>query len=189
MEYRQANSGLQIQGRIDAQVHNAETLANQVDREWDDLSDKEKMQIARDTEPDHEQTVYNVTTERFHQYIVDNLDPAQTAVKDNVDASWMALGTDAASGTAVSDTDLNSRTYSETVTDHADNSNELLASTFLDSTEGNGNTFDEIGLFTGDPANLANAEVFMINHATFGGITKDDTNTITFDVTLTFSDV
>jgi len=189
MEYRQTDSKLRMQGRIDAQVHDVTDLESRVDGDWDDLSKEEKMQVARNTEPEYEDTVYNVTTDRFHEYIVDNLDPAQTATKDNVDASWLGLGTDAASGTATTDTDLNTRAYSEMVTDHADNGNELLASTFLDSTEGNGNTFDELGLFSGDPANLANAEVFLINHATFGGITKDNSNTITFDVTLTFSDV
>jgi len=100
----------------------------------------------------------------------------------------MALGTDSATGTGVTDTDLNTRVFEKSVTDHADNGTELLASTFISSTEANGNTLNEIGLFTGDPNNLSSSDVFMINHATFSDVVKDDERTITFDVTLTFSD-
>lgn len=188
MESRKTESGFSIRGRIDTRVHDVSDLREQVDN-WDELSDEEKMQATREVEPEYEDTVYNVTTDRLHEYFVDNLDRAQSATEDNLSAEYLGLGTDAASGTATTDTDLNNRTYSETITDVADNGKELLASTFLDSTEGNGNDFDELGLFTGDPANLANEEVFLMNHATFSTVTKDNTKTVTFDVTLTFSDV
>jgi len=208
MEHRSTNSGLTIEGRIDTKVHSADELRSAIP-EWDELSKDEKMLVTRDpedfdldalspeereyaemfVEPDEEQVSYNVTTDRFHQYFVDNLDPSQSAAKDNVTASWLALGDDGATGTATSDTDLNNRVYSEAVTDHADNSKELLASTFVDSTEANGNSLDELGLFTGDPANIANDEVFLINHTDFGAVTKDNSKTVTFDVTLSFSDV
>lgn len=188
MESRNTHSTLTLTGRIDQRTHELSDLREKYDS-WDSMSEQQKLDAARNVDPVETQTVYNVTTDRLHQYFVDNLDVAQTSSKDNIDAAWMALGTDAASGTSSSDTDLNNRTYSEAVTDHADNGKDLLASTFLDSTEGNNNTFDEIGLFTGDPANLGNNDVFMINHATFADVTKDNTKTVTFDVTLSFSDV
>lgn len=188
MESRSTQSGFTITGRIDKQVHDVDTLREKYP-DWDEMSKQEKLQAVRETEAEVEETVFNVTTDRFHEYIVDNLDPSQTSAEDNIASSHLGLGTDAASGTSTADTDLNNRTYNEPVTDHADNGKELLASTFLDSTEGNGNTFDELGLFTGDPANLANADVFLLNHATFADVTKDNTKTVTFDVTLTFSDV
>jgi hypothetical protein len=147
------------------------------------------MELARDVEPEYEDTVYNVTTDALHEYFVDNLDPANTSAEANIDVSWLGLGTNGGGGTTTADADLNNRTYEETVTDVADNGKDLLASTFLDSTEGNGNDFDELGLFSGDPANTGNADVFLINHATFNAVTKDNTKTVTFDVTLTFSDV
>jgi len=208
MEHRQTLNTLAIEGRIDKKVHDVNTLRDEVDG-WDELSKQEKRLVTRspesldfdsltpekvelakiEVEPTEQETIYNLTTDRFHEYFVDNLDPQQNGTKDNVDSSHMALGTDGSSGTSTSNTDLNNRVYSEAITDHADNGKELLASTFVDSTEANGNTVDEIGLFTGDPANLANAEVFMLNHATFTDVTKDNTKTVTFDVTLTFSDV
>jgi len=208
MEHRNTRNTMAIEGRIDKRVHDVNTLREEVDG-WNDLSKQEKRLVTRspdsidfssltaeqvelaklDPEPTEVEHIYNVTTDRFHEYFVDNLDPAQIGTKDDVNVTWMALGDDSASGTATSDTDLNNRVYSETITDHADNGKELLASTFIDSTEANGNTVDEIGLFTGDPANLANSEVFMVNHATFSSVTKDNSKTVTFDVTLSFSDV
>lgn len=188
MEHKAVQSGSGVTGRIEKKVHDVSNLRERAD-DYDSLSKKEKHQLAQQVEPTEHETVYNVTTDRFHEYFVDNLDPGQSAAKDNQTVDWMALGTDAASGTSTTDTDLNTRVYSETITDHADNGKDLLCSTFVDSTEANGNTLDEIGLYTGDPANLANADVFLLNHATFSAVTKDNSKTVTFDVTLSFSDV
>jgi len=187
MEARNTNSGLRLQGRIDTKVHSEDDLREATD-DYDALSKQEKMELAREVEPEYEDTVYNVTTDNLHEYFVDNLDPDNNNTEANVDVSWLGLGTNGGGGTTTADDDLNTRTYEEAVTDVADNGKDLLASTFLDSTEGNGNTFDELGLFSGDPASLANAEVFLINHATFAAVTKDNSKTVTFDVTLTFSD-
>jgi len=188
MEYRSTNSSATITGRIEKQVHDVSDLRDDHDNRGE-MSRSEKLAATRETEPVEEETVYNVTTDRFHEYFVDNLDPGNTSAEANLSADWVGLGTDGGSGTATSDTDLNNRVFSESVTDHADNNKDLLCSTFVDSTEANGNTLDELGLFTGDPANLANADVFLINHTTFSAVTKDNSKTVTFDVTLTFSDV
>lgn len=188
MDSRQTSSGLTLKGRIDRKTYNTEELREQYD-DWGEMDEREKLEATRDADPADEQTVYNVTTDLLHQYFVDNLDPAQTGAKDNLTAAWLGLGTDSGSGTSTTDTDLNTRVYEETVTDHADNGKDLLASTFIGSDEANGNTLNELGLFTGDPAGLGNTDVFLINHATFANVTKDNTKTITFDVTLTFSDV
>jgi len=179
-------SGLDLTGRIERKTYNTENLRSAHDN-WDTLSDEEKLLYIRNESPETEETVYNVTTERFHEYLVDNLDPDVTT-NDNLDAVWMALGTDSATGTDVTDTDLNNRVFKKEITDHADNGTELLSSTFVSSTEANGETLNEIGLYTGDPANLSDPGVFLINHATFSDVVKDSDRTITFDVTLTFSD-
>jgi len=188
MQSRTTDSSLRLSGRIDTTVHNEADLRAQTD-EYDSLSKAEKMELARDVEPEYEDTVYNVTTDALHEYFVDNLDPGNSSPPANVSAAWLGLGVNGGAGTSTSDTDLNSRTYEETVTDAADNGKDLLVSTFLDSTEGNNNDFDELGLFSGDPATLSNSDVFMLNHAQFATVGKDNTKTVTFDVTLTFSDV
>jgi len=195
MNSRDTNSGLQLKGRIDTRVHDVDDLRASVD-DYDSLSDEEKMELTRQVQPTYTDTVYNVTTDNLHEYFVDNLDPDQSGASADVSASWLGLGTGGSTAVATSDTDLTTRTYEEAVTDVADNGKELLASTFLDSTEGNGNDFDELGLFSGDISgipsgdveNSAPADVFLLNHATFNTVTKDSSKTVTFDVTLTFSD-
>lgn len=188
MHKRNTNSKMRLQGRIERKTHDVSTL-REAYPEWDEKTEKEKYEAAQNVEPEDFDVSFNVTTDRLHQYFVDNLNPADESGQANLDASWVGLGTDASSGTATTDTDLNTRTYEETTTDSADNGKDLLVSAFLDSGEGNGNDFDEIGLFTGDPANLGDSDTFLINHATFADVTKDNTKTVTFDVTLTFSDV
>jgi hypothetical protein len=187
MQARNSNSGLQLQGRIERKTHDIADLRSEYD-DWDKKSEAEKLHASRQVEPESVDVTYNVTTDRLHQYFVDNLNEEDATATANLNAAWLALGTDGGSGVATGDTDLNTRTYEETVTDSSDNGKSLLTSTFLDSGEGNGNTFDEIGLWTGDPANKANADVFLINHATFPAVTKDNTKTVTFDVSLQFSD-
>lgn len=188
MEHRNTNSGFGAVGVIETQIHDVSDLKDEYPN-WDEMSKSEKLEATRSVEPVETDVSYNVTTDQLHQYFVRNLDPDLTGTADNVSATHFALGTDGGTATATSDTDLNNRAYSEAVTDHADNGKELLASTFMDSSEGNGPTYDELGLFTGDPANLANSDVFLVNHSTFSAVTKDDTKTVTFDVSLTFSDV
>jgi len=186
MQEINSNNGLEMAGRIDRKTYLTTELQSSAEN-WDTLSDEEKLQHIREQEPDSTETVYNVTTERFHEYLVANLDPDVTE-NANLNAEWMALGTDSATGTDVTDTDLNNRVFKKEITDHADNGTELLSSTFVSSTEANGETLNEIGLYTGDPANLSDPGVFLINHATFSDVVKDSDRTITFDVTLTFSD-
>jgi hypothetical protein len=188
MDGRKTDARLSISGRIDRKTHDVSSLKNEYPN-WDSFSKEEKLAATRNADPIETDTVYNVTTDELHQYFVRNLDVTDTSDSANVSASYLGLGTDAASGTATTDTDLNNRVYAEPVTDAVSNGKDLLVSTFLDSTEGNGNDFDELGLFSGDPVNLANDDVFLVNHATFSPVTKDNTRTVTFDVTLTFSDV
>jgi hypothetical protein len=180
------NDAISPVGRIERKTYDTNDLRSKYD-DWDSLSDDEKLSLLRESDELSTEEVYNVTTERFHEYLVDNLHPGVTT-DANLDAAWMGLGTNSGGGTAVGDTDLNNRVFEKSVTDHADNGTELLASTFISSTEANGNTLNEIGLFTGDPNNLSNSDVFLINHATFSDVVKDNERTITFDVTLTFSD-
>jgi len=180
------NSGMGINGRIERNEYSTEQLKQKYDS-WESFDDKTKLHLLRGEEPENIDVSYNVTTEEFHEYLVRNIDP-DVSTNANLAAEWMALGDDSASGTDVTDTDLNNRIFKKEITDHADNGNELLASTFVSSTEANGETLNEIGLYTGDPANLSDEAVFLINHATFSDVVKDSDRTITFDVILTFTD-
>jgi hypothetical protein len=194
---------IQIEGRIDARLHDPETLREEIP-EWDDLDDREKylatteyddllergavdgldeheLVLAQlDLEATDEFVVFNTTCVGLHEILVDNLDPTQTSDEE---AAYLSLGDDGALGTASGDTALNNEVFRKAVTDHADQGTTLLASTFVDSTEANGYTLDELGLFTSDTGGTN----VLLNHSTFASVTKDNTKTVTFDVTLSFS--
>lgn len=168
-----AHSELTITGRVDTKAYSAETLPDN----WDELSDEEKLDATRVLEPDEEHTDYNTTVFGMHEYFAINLDPNQTLEED---VTHLAVGDDD-TAPVTSNSSLNNEVFRKSVTDHSQTDNELLASTFIDSSEANGNTFREVGLFAGtDPAR-------MWNHSTIADIEKDDTRTITIDVTLTFT--
>ena len=189
---RQIESSSLVTGRISAKTYSTEELQRLSDN-WKSLSKEEKLKLTKQVEPIDEEIVTNVTTERFHEYFVDNLDINQTGSKTNITGPYLALGNSASGGTSTTDVDLNNRVYSESVTSTADNGTELLTSTFLESTDGNGYDYDELGLFSNDPSSYSDPanfpdDVFLMNHATFTDVTKDNTKTVTFDVTLIFSD-
>lgn len=188
MSNSQTHSTVTASGRIDSQVHDVSTLKNKIDDDWETLTEQQKMQVCRDVTPEYTDSVYNVTTVGLHEYFVDNLNPGDTSSAANVTALWLGLGNNGDAGTNEADTDLNSREYSEQVTNAADEGKDLRVSTFLDSEEGNGVTFNELGVFSGDPQAMdTNDDIFMLNHASFAPVTKDGTKTVTFDVTLSFT--
>ena len=169
-----AISELSVTGRIDTRAYDNEQLPD----DWYDLSTEEKLQTTRELEPVEEHTDYNTTVFGMHEYFAINLDPTQTLEED---VTHLAVGDD---DTAPSDTNdtLNNEVFRKEVTDHSQTDNELLASTFIESDEANGETFREVGLFAGP-----DAVDRMWNHSTIASIEKDNTRTITIDVTLTFS--
>ena len=171
---------INITGRIDTKAYSAETLPDN----WDELSDKDKLEATRDLEPDEENTDYNTTVFGMHEYFAINLDATQTLEED---VTHLAVGDTDTDAVSSNDT-LNNEVFRKGVTDYAQTDNELLASTFIDSTEANDNTLREVGLFAGglEPGDAGFPDR-MWNHSTIAAIEKDDTRTITIDVTLTFT--
>lgn len=135
------------------------------------------MEVTRSIDPESVVRVKNLTTSNLHEYIVDNLHPDTAA---NETATHLAVGNDDATAPSTGNDDLNNEVYRTQITDSVDNGNELLSSTFLDSTEANGFDLVECGLFTADTGGL------LLNHSTFNTISKANTNTATIDVTLRF---
>ena len=182
------NSGIGVEGIVTANLYDTDTLRKEYSN-WDKMSRSEKYNATKNIDPVETDTVYNVTTVAMHEYFVDNLNPNNINDEANVSAKWVALGTGGSSPDDNTQADLNNRQYSEEADSIADNNDELIVSAFLEAGIGNGNDFNEIGIFTGDPDNLSNADVFKLNHATFSAISKDSTQTLTFDVSLIFQDV
>lgn len=156
--------------------HDIDTLRKQWPG-WDENPKWVKRELAKRTEPDREQHHSNTTVDGLHKYIVDNLDPSQSV---NKTASHLAVGK-GTSQPASGDTSLNNEVTRVQTTDDSDNGTTLFTSTFLDTTEANGNTLEEVGLFTAASGGT------MLNHALISSITKDDETTATIDVSLTFN--
>ena len=161
---------------VHVREHDLDTLREQWPA-WDENPKWVKRELARRTEPDREHHDRNTTVDGLHEYIVDNLHPSQSA---DLDASHLAVGTDDTTP-ASGNTSLNNEVHRITTTDDADQGATLFTSTFLDTSEANGNDLKEVGLITADSGGT------LLNHSTISTITKDDETTATIDVYLTFA--
>lgn len=119
----------------------------------------------------------NTQLQVFHENIVDVYDPNQSV--SALSASHCALGTDGSS-TAYGDTALTNEVYREAVDSSTDNGNDLKTQTLLDETEGNGNTYKEVGLVS------ASSGGTFFNHALISDKEKTDQNTLTIEIVLQF---
>lgn len=181
------NNYLSVSGIIEQKSFDVNSVKSYYPN-WDKMTNNEKMSKIKKINPDDSQKVHNITTSNLHNYLVRNLDRDNNNPDSNISISWVGLGTGASMGTSVSDTDLNNRVYQQEVTDIIANGSEITSSTFIDSESANNETINEISLFTGNPENIQQDEVFMLNHATFNDIVKDNKKALTFDVTLVFGD-
>jgi len=169
--------GLAIHGRFTVSVHDVADLRDATDRDFAPLPKSEKLDIAREVAPQWSETTHNVTTTYLHEYMVDNLDPGQAV---NMDIGYLALGTATTVPTAA-DTTLGTEVYRVAVTDIQDQGNDLFTSTFLDTTEANGNVLEEAGLSDSVTANDP-----VVDRSLISTIDKTTNNTATIDATLQF---
>lgn len=159
-------------------LHDVDDLRSRYPR-WDELPKQEQLLLARRVEPTRVVESANVTTTGLHELIVDQLHDGQTV---DASASHLAVGTDDTQPDGGNE-ELNNEVYRAAVTDDADRGSTLFTSTFLDSTEANGNTLVEAGLVT----SAAGGSNILLNHALISGIQKDNESTATIDVSLSFS--
>lgn len=140
------------------------------------LSRDEKFSLIQDWNPDERSHQQNTTTIRLFRYIVDTLDTNQSVDKA---ATHLAVGTDDTTPEK-DNTSLNSEVARNAVTSTFDSGSQLQTSTFFDTSEANGNTIKEVGLFT------AASGGDLLNHSTISDVVKTDTKVFTVDVSLTF---
>lgn len=176
-----------IEGQITASVYDVTTVTESRS-EWDTLSEEAKYSVLTDATPTNTIHSCNVTVNGLHEYLARNLDPTQTTTRDNVNATHVGIGNDAGSGISESDTQLNNLLESKQALDSISDGSTLTTFVLLDSTEANGKTVDEIGLASGDLNTIATDDtVFLLNHASFTPIEKDNTRAITFKIELLFN--
>lgn len=168
-------STLMVSGRVDTNVYDEEQLP----ADWDSLSDSEKMNRLDDVEPSESYTTHNTTVDGMHTYFARNLNPNDSI---NLGATHLAVGNDDATNPSTTDTSLNNEVFRTSASSYTQSGSDLTVSTFIDSSEANGYTLKELGLFAGSGSGDR-----MWNHSLIANIAKDDSRTITFDVTLTFT--
>jgi hypothetical protein len=149
---------IQISGHVTASAYSDEQLPD----DWSNRTDSERLDYLRGVEPDEQIDESNVTTIGMHEYFAENLDPTPDS----------------------SNRSLNAEYFRKQVSDGIVSGNELQVDTLIQSSEANGSTIREVGLFT-DTSGGGNER--MLNHAVIADIQKDNTRNITVEVTLTFS--
>lgn len=170
-------SSVPIQDNVEVSIHDIDDLRKEVPG-WDSLSKLEKMEAARNVDAIEEDSASNTTCIGLHEYIVDNLDSNQSV---NESVSHLAVG-DNDTAPASGNVNLNNEVGRFSVTSVNDAGSLLDISTFLDTSEANGNTLKEIGLT--NQATVSGDILF--NHSTISDIVKTSNKTATIDVTLEF---
>jgi hypothetical protein len=168
---------IQISGHVTASAYSDEQLPD----DWSNRTDSERLDYLRGVEPDEQIDESNVTTIGMHEYFAENLDPTDGTI--NLQADYLAIGTDDTTPDS-SNRSLNAEYFRKQVSDGIVSGNELQVDTLIQSSEANGSTIREVGLFT-DTSGGGNER--MLNHAVIADIQKDNTRNITVEVTLTFS--
>lgn len=142
---------------------------------WGKLSDAGKLEVIDSREPLREHYHHNTTTIDLFEYIVDDLDPDQTA---NVTASHLAFG-DGGSTPSSGNRSLNNEVYRTSIVTSTDANDTLETRTLLDTGEANGYTIREVGLVTASSGGL------LLNHSLINDEVKNDRKAFTVDVSIT----
>lgn len=130
-----------------------------------------------DVTPTEVSKTTNVILDGFLEYLVDHVDSTQNV--SAIDCSHLAVGDD---GSAVSSSDsgLTNEVFRKAVSSTGDNGKNITTQTLIETGEGNGNTFREIGLVS------ASSGGTFFNHAVVSKEQKTDDISITYEVELQF---
>lgn len=170
--------GVSCRGHVTATLHAVDDLRTACP-EWDSLSKRQQLRVARGVQPVAESDTKNITKDALHTLLGDLLNPDTS---DSTTASHLAIGDDGGSGTSATG-GLNNELARIPVTDAIDNGKTLTLAGFFDSTEANsGGDIDEGGTVT-----AASGGSFL-NQGTFAALSKSSSNTLTLTVDLSWSD-
>ncbi|WP_459191816.1 hypothetical protein [Halosimplex sp. J119] len=180
---RRVSSSAAVAGEVDLAVWDVSTLREEIP-DWDDLDQTEKVARLQDLDVEPEQRGHsrNTVNDDWHEHVVDILDRGQNP--DAVEASHFAVGTDNTAPTS-GDDGLGGEVYRSSVATTSDDGRDLTVTCFLDSTEANGHSLVEMGLFTGPQS----SGELQLNHALIDAINKTDGKVATLIVTLQFRSV
>lgn len=164
---------------IQLSVHDVDVL-RYLYPEWDCLNKKQKLKLIKNTSSSvlRKIQIHNATCVDLHKYLAKNIDPEKNA---NESGDKIAFGDDDSSISS-SDTSLNNKVGDVGISDtsYDSSSQETTFTTFVDSSELNGETLSEIGLI-GTDSNLW-------NHADIDpDISKSNSETVVADIFISFT--
>lgn len=150
-----------------------------------DASDVASLDGARETDPEREYHTHNTTRDRYHQSIVDQLNGVPVDL--TIDA--LVLGDSTASTANIPDSDpLGNETLRISTTDSFVAGQQITISTFLDSTVGVGQTFEEAALVAEQSGGDIPINRFLISDPSDLLAPKSVNETVTIDIQLTQED-
>jgi hypothetical protein len=150
-----------------------------------DKTDAPDLASAREAEPQQVFETHNTTREAFHTEIVEALDG--TATDFTVDS--LALGDSTLATADVADgSPLGNELFRKNVTDSFVSGTTFTASTFIDSTQANGNSYEEAALISEQSSNDLPVNRFIISDPSGLLDPKDNNSTVTIDVEIAVSD-
>lgn len=178
MSTTHTDAQVQAETNVHVRVHDADVL-RAVEPRFDELSKRGQRAVASYVPPDREFRESNTTVDRFHTGLAEVADPNTSRT---LTASHLAVGT----GTTMpssGDTALTTEVYRTSITDSSVTGTDLFTSTFLDTSEANGNDLEEIGLAESGTDGAAD----ILNHSLVATISKSADNTATIDCSLSFT--
>jgi hypothetical protein len=144
-----------------------------------DVQDAPTLAAAQAACPKREHQTHNVTRDKYHEEVVGALN----GVSPDLTVDALALGDSTLATADVPDGDpLGNETFRTTVTDTSVTGQTFTAATFIDSTEGNGQSFSEASLVSERPSGDLPINRFLIDDS--GGLLdpKQSGETVTVDI-------
>jgi hypothetical protein len=144
-----------------------------------DEQDAPTLDAAQTAHPKREHQTHNVTRDAYHEEVVNALN----GVNPDLTIDALALGDSTLATADVPASDpLGNETFRTTVTDTSVTGQTFAAATFIDSTEGNGQVFNEAGLVSERPNGDLPVNRFLIDDS--GGLLSPKTSgeTVTIDI-------
>jgi hypothetical protein len=150
-----------------------------------DKDDAPDAESAREADPKQVYETHNTTREEFHSEIVEALN----GNSPDLTVDSLALGDSTLATADVTDgSPLGNELFRKGVTDSFVSGTTFTASTFIDSTQANGNSYEEAALVSEQSSNDLPVNRFLISDPSGLLDPKDNNSTVTIDIEISVSD-
>ena len=160
--------------------HDTPTATDNVHVAVYDAETAPTLEAAREAAPKREHSTHNTTRVAYHEAIIDALGGASP----DIEADVLALGDSEADTSLLGDTaPLGNETFRTAVTDRSASGQTLSATTFIDSTEANGQSYAEAALVAETASGDLPINRFLISDPLLDPKQQGETVTVTIEIT------